>query len=88
LPTDGSYTKGPHNLKHTFGRRLRAAGVSFETRKVLLHHKTGDITTHYSAAELGELINAVGKIVKQDSGKNPAFTLIRRNVVTGQSISY
>lgn len=32
LPIDGEYTKGPHNLKHTFGRRLRAAGVSFETR--------------------------------------------------------
>ncbi len=25
-----------HDLKHTFGRRLRAAGVSFEDRKDLL----------------------------------------------------
>ncbi len=83
LPIDGSYTKGPHNLKHTFGRRLRAAGVSFETRKVLLHHKSGDVTTHYSPAELDELINAVEKIVEKESGKNPAFTLIRRNVVNG-----
>lgn len=83
LPTDGEYTKGPHNLKHTFGRRLRAAGVSFETRKVLLHHKSGDVTTHYSPAELEELINAVEKIVEKESGKNPAFTLIRRNVVNG-----
>ena len=83
LPIDGSYTKGPHNLKHTFGRRLRAAGVSFETRKVLLHHKSGDVTTHYSPAELEELINAVEKIVEKESGKNPAFTLLRRNVVNG-----
>ncbi len=83
LPIDGSYTKGPHNLKHTFGRRLRAAGVPFEIRKVLLHHKSGDITTHYSPAELEELINAVEKIVEKESGKNPAFTLIRRNVVNG-----
>jgi integrase len=30
-----------HDLKHTFGRRLRTAGVSLETRKVLLGHKTG-----------------------------------------------
>jgi integrase len=83
LPIDGSYTKGPHNLKHTFGRRLRAAGVAYETRKVLLHHKSGDVTTHYSPAELEELINAVEKIVEKESGKNPAFTLIRRNVVNG-----
>jgi integrase len=45
-----------HNLKHTFGRRLRAAGVSFENRQDLLGHKTGKITTHYSAAELEGLI--------------------------------
>ena len=35
-----------HDLKHTFGRRLRAAGVSLETRKVLLGHRNGEITTH------------------------------------------
>ncbi|MBI2803267.1 MAG: tyrosine-type recombinase/integrase [Gammaproteobacteria bacterium] len=39
-----------HDLKHTFGRRLRAAGVSFEDRQDLLRHKSGRITTHYSAA--------------------------------------
>ncbi len=42
-----------HDLKHTFGRRLRAAGVSFEDRQDLLGHKSGKITTHYSKAELG-----------------------------------
>jgi len=36
--------------------------VSEETRKVLLGHKNGDITTHYSAAELADLITAVNKI--------------------------
>lgn len=35
-----------YDLKHTFGRRLRAARVQLETRKVLLGHKSGDITTH------------------------------------------
>jgi integrase len=34
-----------HDLKHTFGRRLRAAGVSFEDRQDLLGHKSGRITT-------------------------------------------
>ena len=47
-----------HDLKHTFGRRLRAAGVSFEDRQDLLGHRSGRITTHYSAAELANLIEA------------------------------
>jgi len=66
-----------HDLRHTFGRRLRAAGVSKETRSALLGHKTGDITTHYSGAEIQELIDAVAKIVKADSRKTPALTLLR-----------
>ena len=47
-----------HDLKHTFGRRLRAAGVSFEDRQDLLGHRSGRITTHYSAAELSRLIES------------------------------
>lgn len=76
LSCDGSSTKGPHNLKHTFGRRLRAAGVSFETRKVLLHHTTGDITTHYSSVELQELIDAVNSICDMESGVS--LTVLKR----------
>ena len=51
-----------HDLKHTFGRRLRAAGVSFEDRQDLLGHKSGRITTHYSAAEIKGLIEASNKV--------------------------
>lgn len=51
-----------HDLKHTFGRRLRAAGVPLETRKALLGHKNGDITTHYSAVEIAELLEAVDRV--------------------------
>ena len=59
---EGFATLHVHDLRHTFGRRLRAAGVAPETRSALLGHKTGDITTHYSAAELLELYRAVEKI--------------------------
>ena len=62
LPTDPKFCRGPHNLKHTFGRRLRAVGVPLETRKVLLHHTTGDITIHYSPADIQELLDAVAKL--------------------------
>lgn len=48
-----------HDLKHTFGRRLRAAGVSFEDRQDLLGHKSSRITTHYSTAELSNLWKAL-----------------------------
>jgi len=65
LPISNEFTKGPHNLKHTFGRRLRNAGVPLETRKVLLHHTNNDITTHYSPAEVAELLEAVERIVDQ-----------------------
>jgi integrase len=51
-----------HDLKHTFGRRLRAAGVSFEDRQDLLGHKSGRITTHYSQAELSNLLVAADKV--------------------------
>lgn len=64
-----------HDLKHTFGRRLRAAGVPEETRKVLLGHKNGDITVHYSGAEIAELVAAVNRI--DASRETPAITLLR-----------
>lgn len=57
-----------HDLKHTFGRRLRAAGVPVETRKVLLGHCNGDITTHYSAPELEELLEAANRVCEEKSG--------------------
>ena len=66
-----------HDLKHTLGRRLRAAGVSVETRKVLLGHRNGDITTHYSAPELEELIVAANKVCRKKSGKTPALVVLK-----------
>ena len=56
-----------HDLKHTFGQRLRAAGVSFEDRQDLLGHKSGRITTHYCAATLKNLIDAANKACEPQS---------------------
>jgi integrase len=66
-----------HDLKHTFGRGLRAAGVTEEDRKALLGHKNGSITSHYSTAELGQLIDAANKASTTDS-RGPALTILRR----------
>jgi len=78
LPQEDGILKGVHNLRHTFGRRLRGAGVPLETRKALLGHASGDITTHYSAAELGELLSAAEKIVNRGLAQAPTLTVIRR----------
>ena len=67
-----------HDLKHTFGRRLRAVGVPLETRKVLLGHRNGDITTHYSAPELEELLDAANKVCEKKSGKTPAMVVLKQ----------
>ena len=66
-----------HDLKHTFGRRLRAAGVSFEDRQDLLGHRSGRITTHYSAAELSRLIDAANSVCDRGEGK-PELVVLRR----------
>jgi hypothetical protein len=50
-----------------------------ETRKALLGHSDGDITTHYSAAELNELKKAVEKIVDQCVAQTPTLTVVRRS---------
>ena len=79
LPTEQGIMKGVHNLRHTFGRRLRGAGIALETRKALLGHAHGDITTHYSAAELSELLEAVGKIVYRGIAQTPTLTVIQHS---------
>ncbi|HEX9876221.1 MAG TPA: tyrosine-type recombinase/integrase [Gammaproteobacteria bacterium] len=72
-----------HDLRHTFGHRLRAAGVSFEDRQDLLGHRSGRITTHYSAPDIARLLAAVNsicepqqttvlRIVRPVAGGNPA----------------
>jgi integrase len=57
-----------HDMRHTFGHRLRAAGVSNEDRKALLGHKVEDITTHYSAPDLGHLLECAERICDQKRG--------------------
>jgi len=67
-----------HDIKHTFGRRLRAAGVNFEDRQDLLGHKSGRITTHYSAAELENLLKAADSVCGDNSRKSPALVLLKQ----------
>ena len=74
-------------LRHTFGRRLRAAGVSFEDRQDLLGHKSGRITTHYSGAELHNLIKAANKVCS-DYKQGIVLTLLRCNDNASEEIPH
>ena len=63
LPVNGSIRRGPHNLRHTFGYRLRAAGVSAEDRMDLLWHTNrNNMARHYAVPDVVRLISASEKV--------------------------
>ena len=74
---DGFKAIRVHDLKHTYGHRLRVAGIGFEDRKLLLGHKSEHVTTHYSAPEIGALIKASEKVCALGSRKSPALAIVR-----------
>jgi len=47
----------------------------------LICTSNGDITTHYSAAELGELIEACERIVNRNIAQTPTLTLVKKTNV-------
>ncbi len=69
-----------HDLKHTYGCRLRAAGVSLETRQDLLGHKNGKITSHYSAPEVIGLLEASERVCRVEEHKQNTTILLRQHV--------
>lgn len=66
-----------HDLRHTFGMRLRSAGVSLEDRQDLLGHHAGRVTTHYSAPEIEALLAAVNSLLEADSRNGSRTTILR-----------
>jgi integrase len=76
-----------HDLKHTFGHRLRATGIGFEDRKVLLGHKSVHVTTHYSAPEIGALVAAAERVCELGSRKSHALSLVRGQQVGASNCS-
>ncbi len=79
-----------HDLRHTFGRRLRAAGVNLEDRRDLMGHKGPDITTHYSAAEIGRLFEAANRIGTSHESSTPTLRRViestRKSLVEREGI--
>ena len=75
-----------HDLKHTFGRRLRAAQVSMEDRQDLLGHKSQRITTHYSPAEVKHLIDAANTVCHRQIS-TPTLNLIRSVTIQPMTVA-
>ena len=48
-----------HDLRHTFGERLREQGINIDTCGDLLGHTVRGVTAHYCRAKSSELVNAV-----------------------------
>ena len=51
-----------HDLRHTYGQRLRDAGVSAEDRALLLGHATQDMPSHYAVAVVENLVRAANAV--------------------------
>ena len=64
-----------HDLRHTFGDRLRARGVTIDTCGDLLGHRGRGVTAHYCRSQNPELISAVKALecfeVPQNSRTEP-----------------
>ncbi|MFT4998108.1 MAG: integrase [Chitinophagales bacterium] len=75
-----------HDLRHTFGHRLRATGVDEAARKDLLGHGVS-LTTRYSANDPDKLI-AVTRLIEPRTEPEPIYDLTRYKkppVVTSNS---
>lgn len=53
-----------HDLRHTYGQRLRYAGVSEEDRALLLGHADSRMPRHYAAANVAKLLEASNALLK------------------------
>lgn len=51
-----------HDLRHTFGQRLRDAGVSEENRALLLGHAIEGMPQHYATATVARLVDAANQV--------------------------
>jgi integrase len=53
-----------HDARHTFGQRLRDAGVSEEDRALLLGHAIEGMPQHYASATVARLVDTANSVTK------------------------
>ena len=67
-----------HDLRHTVGMRLREAGVREETISDILWHSRGTMTSHYSVAQVRELLDALNLITDESNRTNASLEMLFR----------
>lgn len=67
-----------HDLRHTVGMRLREAGVAQETISDILWHSRGTMTSHYSVAQVRELLDALNLITDESNRINANLEMLFR----------
>lgn len=70
-----------HDLRHTYGQRLRDAGVSTEDRAVLMGHAVSGMSEHYATPTIARLIDMANLV----QGTRDTPTLLR--VVNGSPLN-
>ena len=53
---------------------------------MLLGHRNGDITSHYPAPELVELIYAANKVFEGNSGKTPTLMMLKKKALIKRTV--
>lgn len=69
-----------HDLRHTFGQRLRDAGVPKEDRALLMGHVEQDMPQHYATATIANLVDQANKVMKGEDR-----TTVLRLITGGQT---
>jgi integrase len=54
-----------HDLRHTYGARLRAAGVAHEDRAALLGHACGSMPELYARPDIGRLLSLANRVLER-----------------------
>lgn len=65
LPCGPLDKRGIHNLRHTFGYRLRRVGAPEEDRRKLLGHENANLMDHYAEPDLERLLSFAEKVTER-----------------------
>jgi integrase len=76
-----------HDLRHTTGQRLREAHVEHRTIASILWHAGGDITSHYTTAQIAELATALEAITKDAGTWNRTIDQLRREMMSHRKVT-
>lgn len=87
-PKTGFETVRIHDLRHTFGERLRAQGVSLDTCGDLLGHKGRGVTAHYCRAQSPEHIAAVRTLEHFQVPQKSRMSVVLGFPIAGKAVGH